>query len=107
MPNMTIMSPSPSPCQACGACCDVSPDWPRFSLESDATLALIPEKFIAANLSGMRCEGNRCSALSGKVGEATACTIYAHRPEVCRECQPGDDACTMARERHGLPALHP
>lgn len=100
---MTIMSPSP--CQACGACCDFSPDWPRFSLESDATLALIPEKFIAANLSGMRCAGNRCAALSGKVGEATACTIYDHRPEVCRDCQPGDAACAMARDRHGLPPL--
>jgi uncharacterized protein len=53
----------------------------------------------------MRCEGNRCSALSGKVGEATACTIYAVRPEVCRTCMPGDPECAMARKRHGLPAL--
>ncbi len=98
---MNIMSP----CQACGACCDTSPDWPRFSLESDEALALIPEKFVAANLSGMRCEGNRCSALSGKVGEATACTIYVHRPDVCHACQPGDDACSIARAHHGLPAL--
>lgn len=98
---MTIMSP----CQSCGACCDYSADWPRFSLESDATLALIPEKFIAANRSGMRCAGNRCAALSGTVGEATACTIYDHRPEVCRACLPGDDACAMARQRHGLPPL--
>jgi uncharacterized protein len=100
---MTIMSPSP--CQACGACCDYSSDWPRFSLESDEALALIPEKLVAANLSGMRCDGDRCSALSGKVGEATACTIYTVRPEVCRDCLPGDDACALARKRHGLPAL--
>jgi uncharacterized protein len=104
---MTIMSPADSPCQACGACCNYSADWPRFSLESEATLALIPEKFVAANLSGMRCQGDRCSALSGKVGDATACTIYTVRPEVCRECQPGDEACSMARVRHGLPALSP
>ena len=31
--------------------------------------------------------------------------IYELRPDVCRECQPGDDACTMARERAGLPPL--
>ena len=100
---MTIMSPSP--CQSCGACCDFSPDWPRFSLESDDALALIPVKLVASNFSGMRCDGNRCSALAGKVGEATACTIYDVRPEVCRDCQPGDDACTMARALHRMPAL--
>ena len=49
--------------------------------------------------------GDRCAALSGKVGEATACTIYAVRPEVCRTCMPGDVECQMARKRHGLPAL--
>ena len=25
-------------CQACGACCSYSAEWPRFSLESDADL---------------------------------------------------------------------
>jgi uncharacterized protein len=95
----------PSPCQACGACCDYSAAWPRFSLESDETLALIPAKFVADDLSGMRCQGDRCSALAGEVGKATCCTIYAHRPEVCRACQPGDDACTMARRKHGMTPL--
>ena len=51
----------------------------------------------------MRCDGDRCSALSGKVGETTACMIYAVRPEVCRTCMPGDAECAMARKRHGLP----
>ena len=40
-----------------------------------------------------------------KVGEATACLIYAVRPEVCRTCMPGDVECAMARKRHGLPVL--
>jgi Fe-S-cluster containining protein len=53
----------------------------------------------------MRCDGDRCSALSGKVGEATACLIHAVRPEVCRTCMPGDVECAMARKRHGLPVL--
>ena len=64
-----------SPCQACGACCSYSANWPRFTTEDDAALDLIPEKFVNERLSGMRCEGDRCSALSGKVGEATACVI--------------------------------
>ena len=91
-----------SPCQSCGACCDTSADWPRFSLESEEKLALIPEALVAADLSGMRCEGSRCAALAGKVGEWTACTIYEHRPDVCHACEPGDDACAMAREKHGM-----
>jgi Fe-S-cluster containining protein len=43
--------------------------------------------------------------LTGKVGEATACGIYAVRPDVCRTCMPGDPECAMARRRHGLPIL--
>ena len=66
-----------SPCQACGACCSYSSNWPRFTTEEDAALDLIPEKFVNERLSGMRCEGDRCSALSGKVGETTSCLIYA------------------------------
>ncbi len=89
-------------CQACGACCAYSADWPRFSLESDAELARIPDALVAPSLAGMRCEGDRCAALTGEVGVATSCGIYADRPLVCRECQPGDDACRMARRRWGL-----
>ncbi len=94
-----------SPCQVCGACCSYSSNWPRFTIEDDAALDLIPEKFVNDRLSGMRCEGDRCSALSGKIGIATACEIYASRPEVCRTCMPGDVECDMARKRHGLAVL--
>ena len=94
-----------SPCQNCGACCSYSENWPRFTTEDDAALDLIPPKFVNERLSGMRCDGHRCSALSGKIGEATSCTIYTVRPEVCRTCMPGDPECAMARKRHGLPVL--
>jgi len=93
------------PCQACGACCAHSNSWPRFTLESDDEIERIPPTMIAANGSGMRCEGERCLALAGVVGEKTACTIYAVRPIVCRDCLPGDDACTIARTARGLPPL--
>jgi Fe-S-cluster containining protein len=89
-------------CQACGACCAFSAEWPRFSLESDAALGRIPEGLVRADRGGMRCEGDRCSALVGEVGVATSCAVYADRPAVCRDCAPGDDACRMARMRFGL-----
>jgi Fe-S-cluster containining protein len=92
-------------CQSCGACCAYSANWPRFTMESDEALESIPAKFVNERLSGMRCEGDRCSALQGDIGTATACGIYAARPEVCRTCMPGDDECAMARRKFGLPAI--
>ena len=92
-------------CQSCGACCAYSANWPRFSTEEDAALALIPPDLVNAAQSGMRCDGDRCAALAGKIGVATSCTIYDVRPEVCRSCVPGDAECDMARKRHGLPRL--
>ena len=94
-----------NPCQACGACCAYSANWPRFSTEDDEALARIPEELVNAHGSGMRCDTDRCAALKGKVGEATACSIYEVRPEVCRTCMPRDAECTMARRKFGLPAL--
>ena len=92
-------------CQSCGACCSYSAEWPRFSTEDDAQLDRIPEKFVSANLSGMRCEGVRCTALTGEVGKHTACGIYEIRPDVCRACMPGGDDCLMARKAHGMPTI--
>lgn len=91
-----------SECQSCGACCGHSTAWPRFSLESDDELALIPAALVAEDLSGMRCDGNRCAALSGEIGKAVTCRVYAVRPIVCRDCLPGDDACQMARAAAGM-----
>lgn len=89
-------------CQACGACCAYSRGWPRFSLESEDEIARIPDALVAAGGSGMRCEGDRCAALTGEIGVRTACAIYADRPLVCRACEPGDAECRTARARFGL-----
>ena len=94
-----------SPCQACGACCAYSADWPRATLESEAELEAIPARYFDLARGRMRCIGERCSALVGSVGKATACAVYPLRPLVCRDCQPGDEACGLARVRYGLPAL--
>ena len=92
-------------CKACGACCAYSENWPRFSIEDDDALARIPSELVNARGSGMRCDNDRCAALAGSIGEATACTIYAIRPEVCRTCMPGDAECAMARRKYGLPVI--
>jgi uncharacterized protein len=92
-------------CQLCGACCACDASWPRFSLEEEDEIALIPVPLITACGSGMACEGARCLALAGKVGVWTACAIHPIRPHVCRECQPGDPECLLARALHGLPPL--
>ena len=89
-------------CQACGACCSFSAEWPRFSLESDAALDLIPPEFVDDGQGRMRCHGDRCSALAGEVGVSTSCRIYAARPDVCRACLPGDEECQRARRRFNL-----
>ena len=89
-------------CQSCGACCATCRDWPRFTLEDDATLARIPDEYVDQNGGRMRCIGDRCSALAGEVGDKTHCMIYECRPDVCRACKPGDDACAIARERFAL-----
>jgi len=97
--------PSPSQqsiCQSCGACCAYDASWPRFSLEAEEDLALIPEHLIAEDKSGMRCENNRCLSLAGEIGQAVGCSIYGLRPDVCRACQPGDAACNLARARYGF-----
>ncbi len=89
-------------CQACGACCAHSSTWPRFTLESDGEIEAIPLSLIAESQAGMRCEGDRCAALIGVIGTSTACAVYAVRPIVCRDCLPGDDACTIARAARGM-----
>jgi Fe-S-cluster containining protein len=89
-------------CQTCGACCAFSHEWPRFSLESDEALALIPEKFVDDANGRMKCDGERCSALVGDVGVKTSCAVYTVRPDVCRTCQPGDVECQMARRHYHL-----
>jgi hypothetical protein len=89
-------------CQLCGACCSFSAEWPRFSLESDAYLNQIPRAYVDDQQGRMRCGGNRCAALVGDVGVSTACAIYTVRPDVCKACLPGDDACQLARRRFNL-----
>jgi|HubBroStandDraft_1064217.scaffolds.fasta_scaffold23361_6 cold shock CspA family protein len=89
-------------CQLCGACCSFSAEWPRFSLEDEAYINQIPRAYVDDQQGRMRCSGNRCAALVGDVGVSTACAIYTVRPDVCKACLPGDDACQSARRGFNL-----
>ena len=95
-------------CHGCGACCAsfrVSFYW------AEASVRAIPDDLIRqlspwyACLAGTNSPAPRCRALQGEVGGRVRCTIYAHRPSPCREVQVGDDKCSRARQRHGLPPL--
>src|SRR5262249_58436301 len=68
--------PDATLCQSCGACCAYSREWPRFTLDDEAEIARIPRELVADDGTGMKCAGERCTALAGEVGAWTACTIY-------------------------------
>ena len=99
--------PLASSCRSCGACCAYSREWPRFSTDPDERIDRLPPDLVSPSGAGMRCEGERCSALVGEIGVATGCSVYADRPDVCRACLPGDDACTMARTKFGMAPIEP
>ena len=100
--SLSVPAADTSPCQQCGACCSYSNTWPRFSTEDDAEIARIPARLIDRRGAGMACIGERCAALEGEIGVETRCRVYAVRPHVCRACEPGDEACRIARQWFGL-----
>jgi Fe-S-cluster containining protein len=105
-----------NPCLNCGACCAcLRVDFDAGELESNG--GTVPDGLalpLVAGLCRMRGTDNtqpRCAALIGTVGVQAQCAIYDWRPSPCREFGAraplgiGDDACTHARRRFGLPAL--
>ncbi|WP_184446386.1 YkgJ family cysteine cluster protein [Rhodospirillum centenum] len=85
-------------CEGCGACCAYSWEWPALLGPGDG--AGIPAYFIEDGR--MRCDGDRCSALAGTLGEAVHCRVYADRPLVCREFTAGSDDCRELRRLFGF-----
>lgn len=110
------MSAADNACTRCGACCACfRVDFSRQELLSES--GTVPDG-LTVTLTDTLCRmrgtdhaAPRCAALSGKVGERAVCGIYEWRPSPCREfglrapLGMGDEACTRARARHGLPAL--
>jgi Fe-S-cluster containining protein len=101
-----------NPCLSCGACCmtyRVSFYW------ADADARGLPPALTEqlgpfhACMAGTNAAAPRCAAVRGEPGGPVTCTVYAQRPQPCREVEPGDDKCLRARRRHGLapPAATP
>jgi uncharacterized protein len=87
-------------CQSCGACCAYSWEWPTLIGPGDGDG--LPFHLIEDGR--MRCNGNRCAALSGELGEEVSCTVYEDRPLVCREFAAGSEDCRMVRMAFGFDA---
>ena len=90
-------------CLACGACCAYSETWPAFIGDGDGLG--IPDELIDFVNERMQCYGDRCAALAGEIGSRAQCSVYEHRPLVCREFQAGSEDCIMVRRRFGLPEM--
>jgi hypothetical protein len=97
-----------NPCLRCGACCAafrVSFYW------AEATETGLPDALTEkvnsffSCMAGTNQSSPHCHALQGNVGNEVACTVYHQRPSPCREVQPGDGKCNIARARYGLPPV--
>lgn len=111
-----MSTPADNPCLGCGACCaSFRVDFARDELDEHG--GCVPSGLavdVTDNTCRMRGTDHarpRCAALVGTVGVDARCGIYEWRPAPCREFGTwaamgvGDDACSRARARHGLPPL--
>jgi Fe-S-cluster containining protein len=106
--------PLPS-CQVCGACCavlavEVLPN-EHERVMAAAGKARVALPIIFDDLDGMflvqQGQEQRCTFLSGKVGEKVVCRIYADRPDDCVSFERGSTPCWEARQRMGLSTYVP
>jgi len=64
-------------------------------------------------MKGTNSAAPRCAALVGTIGQEVRCSIYEHRPTVCRGFVPSycngvpDERCDKARKMHRLLPLTP
>ena len=107
------------PCLACGACCAhyrVAFHWSETEADLAGTPAALTEALDPHRLVMRGTYGGaaiRCVALTGTIGEAAACSIYAQRPSPCRDLVASwehgapNPQCDRARAAHGLAPLRP
>ena len=99
-----------NPCLTCGACCS----YYRISfyegeiISGHASEDLISElEFPYVCMAGTE-SGGRCNCLTGEIGKEVKCSIYNHRPSVCKGFNIWNSAgiinkrCNNARGKHGL-----
>jgi Fe-S-cluster containining protein len=51
--------------------------------------------------------GTICAAFAGEAGGSCGCTIYADRPQACRDFEPGSRKCRAARYEAGIDEADP
>lgn len=108
-------------CQKCGACCLVDAEHATNSTADQLLYVNLTDEDLHRMPTGLRRryaapeamryamkvkgheDGFACAAFEGRVGGACSCCIYDDRPTVCREFNPGNEACLGARQAHGLP----
>lgn len=89
-------------CTQCGACCfglavHLTPRETRLFQANKELKRLIKPQDHGFCMRRTVNE-SRCFALKGKPGCCT-CKVYDDRPRVCREFEPGSEACLRARAR--------
>jgi uncharacterized protein len=95
-------------CQRCGACCAhfrVSFYWAEGWSRGLPDLLVEKVNHQMACMAGTNQVQPRCVSLDGIVGQQVRCSVYALRPEPCRELQPGEEKCLAARRAKGLGPL--
>lgn len=97
-------------CQSCGACCVGSDvllgegEAARFATDSRlAGLVVLRTVRPGVSLPFLKrtADTDTCVAFAGPLGRCR-CTIYEHRPFLCRDLEPGSEYCLEARRRAGM-----
>ncbi len=91
---------TPADCRACGACCfSPSDSFVRVTGADWARLGDLAEPFahFLGHRAWMRMRDGHCAALEIRAGATGSrdyfCTIYEHRPQICRDLARGSPEC--------------
>ena len=93
-----IKEPKKNECWRCGACCCVYPNLPPFTQDEIGAL-LRDIRSIVKWFRTHRTHGvvSPCPFVERRQG--SSCMIYEHRPQVCRDYEPGSQSCLNHRQR--------
>ena len=107
-----------NPCMSCGACC-IAFRASFYWAEGDDTMEGGVPVHLTVNVNAFRramrrtnFQDQHCIALRGTPGQKVQCTIYEHRPSVCRNFEPSSKSginnsrCNKARAIFGLEPLY-